>query len=875
MGHRLLARLRALWRGMVRPSQLDAEMDEEMAFHVEMQADRLIRERNLDPVEARRQAYVAFGGVEKWKESGRDVRALQWLDHISLDCKLGVRMLVKHPSLTLIGVFSMTVAIAIGAAAFEVISQSLNPALPFENGHRVVSIEFATERPSVPEKAGVHDFDEWRSGLQSIGHVGAYRTVQKNLATAETYPEPVRIAEITAAAFALARTPPQLGRYLLPDDERDTGTSVVVIGYREWHRRFGGNPAIVGRTVTLNAVPHVVVGVMPEGFAFPLNHQFWIPLRANPAQYQRGQGPRLSVFGVLAAGLTRAEAEAELAARHQQAVAQFPDTYRRLRPIVLPYTLETLDIDRPVFVWALRVLQLLISALLVVVSVNLAILFYARTVTRLGEIAVRTALGASRARILGQLFVEGLVLSLLSAGAGILLADAALDWLRAMVTAVEQVPFWITFELSRGTVIYALGLALLAAGIVGVLPGLKTTSVRLEANLRALGGATGVRLGPMWTSMIVAQVAVAVMILPVALYVVFEVQRMLQAAPGFPVDEFVIAKVDPSRRSALIDRVEMEAGVSGVTFSSSIPGYEGDGVIAFEDPAAAAQFGIEYVAILTVDVRMFEVYGAGILAGRGFSSNDLGTATVVVNQSFAREYFGNQTVLGQRFSFTEREPAPAVDRTSFEIVGVVADVPSFPMSPGSTGKPTVYHPAGRDDTVSTILAVRFNGAPPANVVGRLRQIGAEMDATLPLRDVTLLADFYERNRSPWRLVSWVLTLVTVSVLLLSAAGIYALMSFTVAQRTREIGIRTALGGNPRVVLAGIFGRVLRQLTIGVVIGSVLSAALMRIANLSVAGAGVLVLTVGAIILAIGLMAAVGPARRSLRPPAMEALRTDA
>ena len=186
-----------------------------MKFHVEMEADRLIRERQLDPIEARRQAYVAFGGVEKWKEAGRDTRGLQWLDHISIDCRLGVRMLVKHRSLTLVGAFAMTVAISIGAIAFEVITQFLHSSLPFEDGERVVSIEFATETATIPEKAGLHEFDEWRSGIESIQHLGAYRTVQQNLATAESYPDPVRVAEITASAFTIARTPPHLGRYLL------------------------------------------------------------------------------------------------------------------------------------------------------------------------------------------------------------------------------------------------------------------------------------------------------------------------------------------------------------------------------------------------------------------------------------------------------------------------------------------------------------------------------------------------------------------------------------------------------------------------------------------------------------------------------------
>ncbi len=783
-------------------------------------------------------------------------------------------MLIKHPSLTLIGVFSMTVAIAIGATAFELISQFLERSLPFENGARVVSVEFATDRASVPEKAGIHEFDEWRSDVKSIQHLGAYRTVQQNLATPESYPEPVRLAEISASAFAIARTPPQLGRLLLPDDERGAADRVLLIGHREWQRRFNGDPAIVGRTLTLNTVPHVVIGVMPEGFAFPLNHQFWIPLRENPAQYERRTGPMLSVFGVMAPGMTADTAAAELETNHRRLAAQFPEAYGRLRPIVLPYTLEALDIDRPVFVWALRILQLLISALLVVVAVNLAILFYARTVTRLGEIAVRTALGASRQRILAQLFLEALVLSVISAAAGLLLAAATLDWLRVMVTSVEQIPFWITFELSSGTVMYALGLAALAAVIIGVVPGFKTTGVRLDVNLRALGGGTGLRLGPMWTALIVAQVAVAVTILPVALYIVSEVARMQASEPGFAADQLVIAKVD-RRHVELLRRVEAEPRVSAVTFSSSIPGYAGDRAIEFEDEATNQRFGIDEVTTMTVDPGLFDVYDATILAGRSFSSADPGTSSVIVNRTFARAFFDDRTVLGQRFSFVRREASQsATELESFQIVGVVSDFPNFTITPGVKGTPTIYQPAAPQEIASAIMSIRLNGAMPADFAGRLRQIGAEVDATVPLRDVTLLSDFYYRNRSLWRLISWALAMLTLSVLLLSAGGIYALMSFTVAQRTREIGIRTALGGNPRRILAGIFGRVLRQISLGVLVGSVLSAAVFTSANLSRLSALVLLLTVAAVVLVVGVVAAIGPARRSLRMPAMEALRTD-
>ena len=663
----LLARLRSAWRAVRRGSQLDAEMHEEMRCHVEMQTERLMRERGLDRIEARRQAFVAFGGVEKFKEEGREVRGVQWVDRISLDVRLGVRMLVKYPLLTLVGGFAMAVAIAIGATFFEVISEVLNPAIALEEGDRVVALQDATNTPGQPQRRVLHDFLAWRDELRSVQQVSAFRNVDRNLASGSLDPEPVQVAEMTASGFAVARKAPLLGRYLVPDDERDGSLPVVVIGFDAWHRRFAGDPAIVGRTITLGAVPHTVVGVMPQGFAFPVDHQFWTALRTNPSASQRLQGPALFVFGRLAPKVGLEAAQAELTAIGQRAETADPEGYGRLRLTVLPFTREHVEIDRPQIVWALRLVQLLLAALLVVVAVNLAILVYARTVTRLGEIAVRSALGASRRRILAQLFMEALALSSFGAATGLLLSQFLLGWLQSMVVAVENVPFWITFELTLGTIGYAFALAVLAALIVGVLPGLKTTGRQLLTPLRALGGSTGMHLGATWTALIVAQVAIAVAVLPAAVFTVSEVVRMEISGPGFPAEQFVIAKVDVreaeanasgtvreaigaqarARQLALRARVEAEPGVSAVALSSGVPGFEGGHNIVFDD-ADAVRAGSAEVNVLRVEPGIFDVYGARVLAGRTLVAGDADTAdqAVVVNHSFVRLLLGDRPGTG-------------------------------------------------------------------------------------------------------------------------------------------------------------------------------------------------------------------------------------
>ena len=525
-----------------------------------------------------------------------------------------------------------------------------------------------------------------------------------------------------------------------------------------------------------------------------------------------------------------------------------------------------------------------------VVAVNVAILLYARALTRLGEIAVRTALGASRGRILAQLFIEALTLSLVGAAAGLVLADLALERVQAMARANGGVPFWINFNLSAGTMLYALLLAALAAAIMGVLPGLKATGRTLSAHLHELTGRAGTRLGPVWTTLVVAQVAVAVAVLPVAVYLSWQLMRMEIGGPGFAVEDFVVGTMAfgdeadaadanglRARQLQLMSRLEAEPGVTAVTFSSGVPGFAPGRMIEFEDGLLVPDEGTPEVSTLEVDIRLFEAYGVDMVAGRPFDASDLGAANaVIVNRSFAQEYLQNRDALGVRFRYVRsgaQQPRDA-PQPWHQIVGVVRDFPTFSPAPGSDGEPTVYHPASAGAVDPVTLSVRFAGSIPTGFVDRFRQIGAEVDPALQLRRVVPLSQFYSEVRVIWRYLAWGIGLVTTSVLLLSAAGIYAMMSFIVAGRTREIGIRTALGARPSRILLNIFGRAGGQLALGLLVGSLLSGAAFATTGLGLGRAAALLLAVAVIMLAVGLLAAIGPARHGLRIQATEALRAN-
>lgn len=829
-----------------------------------------------------------------------------------LDVKLGARMLIKYPGLTLIGGLGMAVAIAIAACSFTIFYSYLQPTVPLEDGERIVAIETMDVAANNRERRVLHDFFAWRQELKSVEDVGAFQNIDRNVIGPDGTAVQRRIAEMTASGFRLARIPPLMGRPLLPADETEGAPPVVVIGYDLWRTRFASDPGVVGRTLRLGNTVHTVVGVMPQGFAFPVSHSLWIPLRANPADYERRQGPALTVFGRLAPGATLDDAQAELTTVGRRMAAAFPKSHQKLQPRVLQYTAAFMD-GTPL--WVLHLVQLLVSMLLVVISVNVGILVYARTATRQGEIAVRSALGASRRRIVVQLFVEALVLSTAAAALG--LGIAALVLRQVDTLLVRELahfggpPFWMDFGLSAGAAVYVLGLAILAAGIVGIVPGLQSTGRRLQSGLRQLGGATGMQMARTWTLLIVAQVALAMAVMPAAVVSAWKSVRYAQAEPAFAAETFLSAELDmeeeapPSaeaeayrrefdsrygnRLAELTRRLEAEPGVVTVTFGMSLPGQESEaqieveGVPSPERPASddedrAGPAGYD-VRVGRVDVDYFNAFGIPVLTGRGFDPADLGTsaAGVVVSRTFVQQILGEGNVLGRRFRYVA-EGGDAMQAAEpgrwYEIVGVVDDFPGNALEEPGELHGTLYHPVAPGEGHPVSLAVRVRGAAPAAFAGRLREMVTQLDPTLHLRETRPMDDALRQDAGAMRLAALALGAVCVSVLLLSGAGIYALMSFTVTQRRREIGIRAALGAHPRRILASIFSRALGQLALGVALGLVGAVLLDRASGGEfMSGVGPLLLpALAALMGVVGVVATFRPAWRGLRIQPVEALR---
>jgi predicted permease len=587
---------------------------------------------------------------------------------------------------------------------------------------------------------------------------------------------------------------------------------------------------------------------MPKGFHFPIRQSLWLPLQDRPAG-EPGQGAPLRVFGRLSGGATPDAAQTELAAVHGRMAAQFPEPYGRVAAEVVMLTTLLNDFPKGGMgaiegvggLSAVVMFQALALVLLTLACANVGLLIFARTATRSAELAMRTALGASRARIVGQIATEAFVLALLAAGVGLLIMHWLPNRLLAALWSPEQggVPRWIDLGLTPATVVRALVLAGFSATVAAIFPALRVTGTAIRRNMqRAEGGGYGIRFGGVWNALVVADVAFALAAFGFVGGLGAKMAPVAsgEAMVGFAAEEYLsvrlelpavaAAAADPSQAAAararvaetqrrLVERLEAEPGVRGVAMADRLPRMDHDGGPievegegSFSDDAARAR----------VDPGFFEALGQPLLAGRGFHGGDLDgeRSSVIVNSVFAERVLAGRNPIGRRVRFVSRADGEA--GPWFEIVGMVGDLGMDLVQPQNASG--VYHPVAPGEISSPYLAVRV--ADPAAFEPRLREIAAEVEPAaivraIPLDDVYPIGWYVLMGMA----VAW--TMFVVVLLTLAASGIYAIMAFAVAQRTREIGIRSALGARGSDIASTIGRRAAVQLGTGAVIGLPLAA----------------------------------------------------
>lgn len=860
-------------------------------------AATLMRKRVRRRRMARRRAVSNIGSLR----SGRTGR-FSWLDF-----KLGLRMLVKYPGLTVVGGLAIAFAIWVGAAGFEFLNQVVYPTVPLDDGNRIVSIQNRNVAAGGRLRRSLHDFVTWREELRSVEELGAFRTFRRNLVTEHGGGEPIDVVEISASAFRVARVPPLLGRSLVEADERVGAPPVVVIGHRVWQARFGGDPDVVGQTVGLGRWQGTLVGVMPEDFAFPVSDNLWIPLRVNVADYDRGQGPAIMVFGRLADGVTIDEAQAELTTLGRRAAADFPATHEHLRPEIMPYPNMFLNLSGKESAGILSV-NLFLVMLLVLVCGNVALLMFARAAARESELVVRNALGASRARIIAQLFTEALVLGGVGALVGLAAANAGLRWCIGIAENQfmdgGRLPFWFSDSVSLSTVLYVVVLTVLGAVIAGVVPAIKATGRAVDSRLRQ--STAGVQFGGIWTAVIVTQVAVTVAFPAVAFFVRRDAVQIRSIDVGFAAEEYLAVRLGIDRESPagtsidqtpaaflerfrsvateLEERLTADPAVAGVTFADRFPRmYHPHRRVELDGGEAAPldpRWSGYRVSSASVAPDYFDVLATRIVSGRGFNTGDLEShqGVVIVNESFVDRVLGGRNPIGRRVRylyFEESGPARSDDEDPgpwYQIVGVVPDLGmALEQDPKVAG---FYHPVPPGRTSPVHMAVHVRG-DPTSFAPRLRATAAAVDPALRLDKVQSLDDVHRDSLEFYAFWFWLTVLVSGVALLLSTAGIYSVMAFTVSRRTREIGIRVALGSDRRRVVAAIFRRPLTQIGLGLVVGGGVVTFFVRAIMGPMSVREVSLLAVYAMLMTgVCVVACVVPTRRALRVEPTEALREE-
>ena len=805
----------------------------------------------------------------------------------ALDARMALRAVLRTPTLSLLAIAALAVAVALSTTAFTVLQGIYGTELPFDEPQQIVQVGERHVRQGYITNYDAEQFTRLRQEAQSFTELGAFHERSLTVGLQAGEGAPATAAFVTPDSFELIGATAEIGRTLQPFD-RDASEPVVVLGHELFTQRFGADRELIGELVFVGDQAHRVVGVMPEGFAFPSNDQLWIAVETDPAS-GRATSRSLRVFGRLVPGTTSEQAEAELRTLAVRRLTEHGE------PETLPWVRSFTGAGATGFGFFAAILGGLVLVLLVTAA-NIANLLIARNAGRHDEMALRTALGASRARLVGQLFVESLLLGVAASVVGALAARWAIGWFERI--AGDELPFWADLRMDLPVLAFVVAISTLVAAVASLAPALSSTR-RLSGVARASHNAIArPELGRLGAVLVVAEVALSVGLLGGAAGLGRALFGYSYQDLGLPAEQLLVSQIyfgqppEPApgapespnrwrdwsrqcleRMEALRSRIESWPEVHNATYASQFPGNERDQPDVFELDSSGASGGSELASTQVIDSGpdFLETLGATALIGRGFYPEELTEQRPValVNQPFA-ERFLDGSALGARIRVARAE---SIERAPWrEIVGVIPDLGLSPADPASAHGVYVPH---RPVNIFR-LAVHARGSP-AELIPRLHfEVGA-IDPAIDVQWTTTLEEQMALPVTIFRALGVGLLLVGGLSLLLCAASLYAILSFSVTRRISEIGLRRSLGARSADVLRTILGRGAVQLVagglVGAVIGTALSRALPAVVPFAIGSqAGWLILATAAVLCTLGLFACVTPARRALRLDPQEALR---
>lgn len=883
----MTSRVRTALRTLLRRRAVERELDEEMRFHIEMETRKLV-ERGLPREEARREALLSFGGVEKYKEASRDATGASLVETLLQDARYGIRGLKRNPVFAAAAIATLALGIGANAAIFSVVHGVFLQALPYGGGERLVRLK--------QDAPGINVTDTPFSPVEIADYAARNRTLEGMaeyhsmwfVLLGKSEPERVQTGVVAANYFDVLGVKPVLGRTFRPGEDAPGAEPLLVLSHDYWMRSWEGDPRVVGRALRMNDRVHTVIGVLPPMPAYPDDNDVYMPVsacpfRGRPAMAHDRSMRMVQVFARLKPGVSLAAARADLNGIAQSLAAQYPASYPQkgsgFALTAVSLREELTQSARPTFL----VLFGIVALVLLLACANVANLTLARLLRRRRELALRSALGAGRVRLARQLVTESTLLALAGGALGLLFAAGGLRLLVAF--AARFTPRAREIAIDGPVLTFALVVSLATGIAFGLIPALSSrrglTEALQEGSDRSTAGASRHR---MRSVLIVVQVAISFTLLIGAGLMIRSLWKLQSVDPGFSIGRVLTTRldlnftkyIDPPKRWAfekqILERLSGQPGVVSAAISGSFPLNEAgpnNGRFEIEGQPAASEDLRPQAEFQRVSSEYFTTVGVPLLTGRSFTGADTDETpkVAIVSRSLARRFWGDKDALGARLSFDR-------GKTWITVVGVAGDVRQYGLA--SAPPDEIYLALPQFPTLSGSLLVRTEGSPLA-LQRRVAATVHSIDRDQPIDRFRTLEQARSNALASPRLTATLLSLFAALALAVTCAGLAGVMAFTVGERRQEFGIRMALGAEPGSVLRLVLGQAMRLVLAGLALGLVGAHLLARLMT------GLLFevratdpptfLAMSVVLVAVALLASFVPARRATAVDPMAALRS--
>lgn len=875
----LWSRLRFWLRAVLRRSRMEREMDAELRFHVEARAGDLVRS-GVRREEALRRARIEFGGIERAKEECREARGVKFVESFMQDLRFGLRMLRKTPGFTAVAVLTLALGIGANTAVFTIVNGVLLRPMPFPQADRLFLVSLSPQPPPPFEwQPGVADVDypAFREQDRAFERIASFSTGTTANLTGAGDPAQIPVSYVTTDFFSTLRTSPALGRSFVAGEAESGRDDVVVLSDELWKERFGSDPGILGKTIRLGAVSRTVIGIMPPGFVFP-GASVWMPLAIRFDGHNSYTRP---VVGRLNPGVSPQQAQKEL----ETFAERLPLGPGESRNDRLPHIIPLVDLLVANIRPSLLIFAGAVAFVLLIACANVANLFLARATGRGQEMAMRSTLGASCRRLVRQLLTESTLLSLVGGAAGVLLAFWSVPVLLALAPA-GKVPRMEMIRIDGWVLGFTFGVSVLTGIVFGLAPAFQATRRNTRESLRQPGRSVTASHEGIRGVLTVSELAFALVLLTGAGLMLKSLLRLQAVNPGFSAHNVMTMTVDlpdstyntanqmQAFHTRTVEELSRLPRVLAAGAVNWIPLGEGLVMGTFQVEGDTRPRGFMVVKAC-VSPGYFRAMGIPLVRGRDFNDGDNATApgVVVVSQSFARTLWPGQDPVGKRISM-EDDPKP---EDWLKVIGVVDDVKQKGL--GKNPDPAIYQPylqaANHPGFLSHMTFVVRTALPPESIATGMRSVLRSVDKNQPI-SIASMSNLIATTTAEPRFQTRLLTTFALVALVLTIVGIYGVLAYSVAQRTKEIGVRMALGAQSVDVLRMLLRKALVLVSVGIVLGGAGALAVTRVlANFlfEVKPDDPLTFAVVALTLACAALAAgTIPARRAMKVDPMVALR---